>query len=170
MFIYARILFAMLFAVILSFATAVAGDVGKPVGPVLLTVEGHIANTNGDGVAKFDEALLKALGLKTIVTSTTWTKGKSKFQGVLARDVIKAVGGEGASVDAVAVNNYKITIPLSDFEKYDVLFAMELDGKKLTRRDKGPIWIIYPRDAHPELRNEKTDAKSIWQLVKLEIR
>ena len=75
-----RSLIGAVVAVLLSAGIAVAGDIGKPTGPILLTVGGHVANTNGDGIAQFDAALLKGLGLRTITTSTTWTKGKSKFR------------------------------------------------------------------------------------------
>ena len=40
----------------------------------------------------------------------------------------------------------------------------------LTARDKGPIWIVYPRDDIPELRNPRMDANWIWQLAKIEVK
>jgi hypothetical protein len=36
-------------------------------------------------------------------------------------------------------------------------------------RDKGPLWVIYPYDAVPEYKSERIYARSIWQLVSIEV-
>ena len=164
-----------LFAVLLLAATvampALAGEpLPEPSGRVILTISGAIENTNGDGVARFDRAMLERIGVTRIDTSTSWTDGVTKFEGVLARDLLKAVGATGENVSARALNDYAIDIPFSDFESYDVLFAFRMDGVDLTPRDKGPLWIVYPRDENPELRNQNVDAKWLWQLAKLDVR
>jgi hypothetical protein len=151
-------------------APVLAGEpLPQPSGRVILTISGAIENTNGDGDARFDRAMLERLGVTKVDTSTSWTDGVTRFEGVLARDLLKAVGASGDQVSARALNDYAIEIPFSDFESYDVLFAFRMDDVDLTPRDKGPLWIVYPRDGHPELRNQKVDAKWIWQLVKLDV-
>lgn len=144
-------------------------ELAEPEGRVILTISGAIDRTNGDALARFDHNMLKALGTTTITTTTSWTDGPQEFRGVLARDVLKAVGANGGTIAATALNDYQITIPASDFEKYDVLFATHMNGVELTARDKGPIWIVYPRDEHKELRNQKVDAKWLWQLSKISV-
>jgi hypothetical protein len=161
--------FTILFFII-NFNSAIAAGLKKPEGPVILTVSGLISNTNGDGVALYDKDLIAEIGISEINTSTTWTDGKNKFIGVLGRDLLKAVGAKGTEIFAVAVNDYKITIPISDFNKYDVLLATSMNGKVLTRRDKGPIWVVYPRDDHSELQTETINGRMIWQLVKIVVK
>ncbi len=158
---------------LLAIALAAPARAGEPLpqpsGRVILTISGAIEHTNGDGVARFDRAMLERLGVTKVNTSTSWTDGVTRFEGVLARDLLKAVGASGDQVSARALNDYAIEIPFSDFESYDVLFAFRMDGVDLTPRDKGPLWIVYPRDEHPELRNQHVDAKWLWQLVNLDI-
>lgn len=139
-------------------------------GRVLLTVIGAIEHTNADSRAEFDRAMLNRLGTAGLVTTTSRTDGETRFEGVLARNVLRAVGARGTVVTATALNDYSIDIPISDFENYDVLFALSMNGTELTPRDKGAIWIVYPRDVHPELRSPQVDAKWIWQLAKIEIK
>jgi hypothetical protein len=163
-----------LLAVVLLAASAampaLAGEpLPEPSGQVILTISGAIENTNGDGVARFDRAMLEEIGVTQINTSTSWTDGVTKFEGVLARDLLKVVGATGENVSARALNDYAIDIPFSDFESYDVLFAFRMDDVELTPRDKGPLWIVYPRDTSPELRNQNFDARWLWQLVQLDI-
>ena len=52
---------------------AAAQDLGSAEGDVILTVSGGIENTNGDGTASFDLAMLQALEPVTVETSTIWT-------------------------------------------------------------------------------------------------
>lgn len=150
-------------------SAASAGDLPAPAGDVILTVRGNIANTNGNGRARFDRAMLESLGTTGLETRTYWTDNVVRFEGVLARRVIAAVGGTGKTATATALNDYKIEIPLSDFSRYDVLLALKMNGKYMRVRDKGPIWIVYPVDQHPELDNELIRNRWVWQLSKLEI-
>lgn len=151
--------------------TALGADaLPRPTGAVVLTVSGGIANTNAGADARFDRAMLEKLGVRALRTSTTWTTGIKTFEGVLARDVMKTVGAQGAEVRAVALNDYAVSIPMADFERYDVLLAFRMDGQDLTARDKGPLWVVYPRDAHRELNDSKFDARWAWQLKRLEVK
>jgi hypothetical protein len=151
-------------------AVRAADPLPHPTGPVILTVTGAIARTNAQGKAEFDRAMLEALGLSQLATSTEWTDGKPAFTGVLASKLLAAVGAHGTTVLATALDDYQIAIPLDDFTRYPVLLALTMNGAQLTPRDKGPIWIVYPRDDHPELRNPQINERWIWQLQALEVR
>ena len=142
----------------------------KPSGRVILTISGAIDHTNANGRAEFDRKMLERLGTIAFATSTAWTDGTPEFEGVLARDILKAVGAHGTTALAVALNDYSFEIPISDFEDYSVLFALRMNGVELTTRDKGPIWIVYPRDRHRELQNQLTESKWVWQLARIDIR
>lgn len=150
-------------------AGARAADLAPPSGEVLLTISGRIEHTNREGVAAFDRPMLENLGLIELRTWTPWTMGQPMFQGVLAQTLMEAVGAQGAAVHARALNDYEVTIPLSDFRDYRVLVAMYQDGRALTMRERGPLWIVYPWSDHPELDDRPTRQKSIWQLVHLRI-
>lgn len=149
---------------------AVAGSIPNPTGNVVLKVEGSIGNSNASSGAQFDRATLDTLGRHSIRTSTSWTDGVPTFEGVHLADVLKQVAASGKTIIATALNDYSVKIPVSDATKYNVLLADTMNGKTLSRRDKGPLWIVYPRDEHPELQTESYNDRWIWQLVKLEIR
>ena len=155
---------------LLTNANASEKTLPQPEGPVLLTISGAIRNTNGDGVAKLDREMLLSLGEHELTTTTSWTDGEKTFRGVLASDVMELVGAYGTTIDATALNDYVVEIPVSDFEEFGVLFALWMDDQQLTRRNKGPIWPVYPRDDFPELMNRSSDKKWIWQVVTMEIR
>jgi hypothetical protein len=165
---------------VLSGAAALS-VLGRPCGPaadglapprekVVLTVTGAIGLTNVPGRADFDLEMLERLGLGRLTTWTPWTEGEVEFEGVLARRLMEAVAARGTEVDALALNDYAHTIPLEDFQRYDVLLATRVNGQLMRVRDKGPIWIVYPWSEHPELNDSGTREKSVWQLSSLHVR
>jgi hypothetical protein len=132
----------------------------------ILTVSGsHPAAVTVD----LDLAALEQMPHHTIATSTPWTEGVSSYEGVLLRDLLRQLGVSGATIKLTALNDYAITIAAADFDKYDVVLAYARDGQAMPVRDKGPLWVVYPLDDHPELNNEDTHAKMIWQVRRLEV-
>ena len=82
---------------------------------------------------------------------------------------MEAAGAEGESIRVVALNEYASTIPVSDFENYDVILAMQANGQALRVRDQGPLFVIYPFDQHPELLNEEILMRSVWQVARIDV-
>lgn len=137
----------------------------------LLLVTGRISPAlAAEGGARFDREALEALPQHVIRTSTPWTDGVSAFEGPLLCELLEHVGAEGTVLRARALNDYVADIPVEDCERYPVIIALERDGEALSRRDMGPLWIVYPRDDHPELQLETINARWVWQLVELEVR
>ena len=147
-----------------------ADPLAKPTGKVILTVSGAIDRTNAAGKAQFDLAMLQALGLQQITTTTNWTDGKQVFEGVLVQKVLDAVGAHGTTVAATAIDDYSVAIPIADFHDYPVLLALTMNGAAMTAKDKGPIWIVYPRDDYAALRDPKMDLRWVWQLKALVVK
>lgn len=145
-------------------------DIPKPKGEVVLTVTGQIGRTNAPGRAEFDWDMLKTFDIKTLNTSTPWTNGTPVFKGVLVLDLLEHLSAEGTTVRAIALNDYIHDIPISDFRRYPVLIAYEMNGLPLKRRDKGPLWLVFPLDHHAELRNRATERKMVWQLIELQVK
>lgn len=140
-----------------------------PKGPVILTISGNIAVTNVDGAAQFDRDMLVALGMTGIETTTAWTDGVQSFEGVLARAVLERVGARGRTVIATALNDFVAPIPMDELEKYDVILAMVMNGQQMKVSDKGPLWVVYPRNDHAELQDPKLNDRWVWQLRSLTV-
>jgi len=158
------------FAVLLMSAGVISGEtLPSPTGAVLLTVTGRISQTTSDNRAEFDRASLESLGSHQSRTSTAWTDGVSIFEGPLLCDLLSRVGATGTTLLAKALNDYSVEIPIDDCRRYPVILALRRDGHELQRRDKGPIWIVYPRDDYPELRSEQVNTRWIWQLDRLDV-
>ena len=149
-------------------AALAAEPLPLPKGPVILTISGQIEQTNGSGLARFDQEMLEALGKASFVTGTELSAKPQLFEGVALRAALERVGARGKVIRASAMNDYEIPIPVEDL-RYEPILAMKVDGKVLMVRDKGPLWIVYPRDAHEVLHDVRYYARSVWQLNKLHV-
>lgn len=136
----------------------------------ILEVRGAIANTNVDGAALFDMNMLKALPGARLETTTAVTDGVRLFEGFLMRDLLDWVEATGSTVTATAINDYAIDFSTDEFERFDVIVAYRMDGETLLPSDKGPLWIVYPRDQHAELQDIRYDYRWVWQLMQLDVR
>lgn len=149
--------------------SSVAQTLPKPSGPVLLVVTGDIAVTNDADAARFDLALLDSLPQHSFVTATIWTNRSATYSGVLLKDLLQVVGAQGKQLEATALNDYRITLPLEEATDKAPLLATRADGVPLTVRTKGPIWLLYPFDTDDRYRTEETFARAIWQLDRIRI-
>jgi len=159
----------MVAAGLLSAAAARADSLPAPQGDVILTVSGAITNTNDDGTARFDMALLDSLPQHSFATSTIWTEGVDTYEGVLLADLLDALGATGPNLLAKALNDYEISFPVADATAEGPLLAYRANGKPMSVREKGPIWMIFPYDDVEAFRTEQTYARSIWQLDRIVI-
>ncbi len=151
-------------------STAPAACLPPPAGEVLLRVSGAIGCTNAGDEARFDLALLKGLGTMRITTRTPWTEGEGVFEGVSVRRLLAAVQARGGTVRAIALNDYAADIPIEELLRHEALIAWSLDGRRLSRRDKGPLWIVFPWSERPEIDTRLVRQHSVWQLEHLAIR
>ena len=140
-----------------------------PKGKIVLTMRGQITEKNAAELANFDMNMLAALPQHTFSTSTPWFAEPRLFTGPLLRDVLAAVGAQGETLSAVALNNFKIDIPASDAGQFQVIVARLLDGKPMSIRERGPLFIVYPYDTDIQLQSVRYYNRSAWQLRSIEV-
>ena len=137
-----------------------------PKSKVVLTITGATARANRGDKLAFDRPTLEKLGLISYKNSNRWYKDPVTYVGVLGSTLLKVIGipKNATKLKLRAVNDYIIDIPLEDFERWPVMFALKLNGDYLTLRDKGPIWVVYPTHLDEALSGPEHSGKWIWQL------
>ncbi len=139
-----------------------------PSGPVLLEVDGSISRTNDSERAVFDREMLANLDWVEVECYTPFTQGLQRFAGPTLMSLLDTVGANGATLQATAINDYSVEIPLSHAKLHGVILAMEHNGMPMRVRDKGPIWVVYPLKER-EAQSKKFDTEMIWQLARLTV-
>ncbi len=130
----------------------------------VLTVSGK------DKKQTFSMAALKALPQQTIVTKTPWYPDSVKFTGPLLRDVLALAKVKGADISAIALDDYKVQIPMADAQQYDMILAHKINDEAIPVKTKGPLFVVYPYDSKPELQALRFYERSIWQLKALTVK
>jgi hypothetical protein len=156
---------------ILAFpGTLHAANLAAPVDQVILKISGEIAVGNVGDEAHFDREMLRGIGMSEIETTTDWTDGVHRFAGPRLEDVLALVEAGGVRLMATAINDYTVEIPRDFAETYGAILALDMDGEPMSVRDKGPIWIVFPKDSFEELEAPEHNAYWIWQLNRIEVR
>lgn len=119
---------------------------------------------------QFERAELEAMPSATFTTTTSWTEGPQTFTGVPLADFLAGLGVTSGTLRAAAVNDYAVEIPVADAVPGGPIIAYARNGKSMSVRDKGPLWIVYPYDANPDYQSEVIYSRSIWQLDRIEVR
>ncbi|WP_217415321.1 molybdopterin-dependent oxidoreductase [Marinobacterium ramblicola] len=133
-------------------------------------MSGNITETNVPNRADFDLAMLESFPQYDLEMETPWTDGVQRFQGVALNELLLAVGAQGSTLRAMALNDYQATINLDELRDVQVLLAVKLNGRHMRVRDKGPLWIVYPTDSFSAADLPRHQSNMVWQLRSLEIR
>lgn len=157
-----------LFAVAGLVASAASAEpLRTPTDKPILTISGKITSVNAGDTAQFDRAMLESLGMVTVVTTSPWYTGPVKFEGISLDKLMTHVGATGDRVTVIALNDYSTEIPIKDFVEHNTIIALKRDGEYMSVREKGPLFIIYPFDAKPELKSQTYYGRSAWQVAKI---
>ncbi len=149
------------------------GDhVPAPKGPVVLTLRGRIGETNVGDELQFDLATLERLGLHEYRADDYQAEGHVvRFRGVLLDRLLAVADADpdATTLGTVALNDYKADVPVRDAERYPVLVATSVDGKRMSVARYGPTRFVYPNLA---IDFDKTvyDARWVWQLDTVTVR
>ena len=147
--------------------------IAAPKGKVILVISGSIDQSNVQGGAKrveLDAQALDALPVHQIKTGTPWHKEVVTFSGPRLSDLLALVGARGENLQIKALNDYQVKVPVADAAKYEPILARKIDGNPLSIREKGPLFMMYPFDAHPELRNDIYFGRAIWQIATIDVK
>ncbi|MFZ1872955.1 MAG: molybdopterin-dependent oxidoreductase [Chania sp.] len=118
----------------------------------------------------FTDKQLFSMPVHTITTSTSWTP-LAKFEGVALAELLTTVGAKGTTMTFYALNDYSITIPITDVEKYRMILAYKMGGTLLKIRNFGPLFLVYPRDSGgKELNSPLYNSRFIWQITRIDIK
>ena len=159
--------FLIVAATALALNVAFAGPLGAPTSKVVLTISGKIGERNSPQGVQLDMAMIEKLPQHSFTTLTPWEKQPIQFTGPLLRDVLAAVKAQGTVIKAMALNDYQSSIPVEDAMKFDMVMAYKMNGQPISVKTKGPLFIVYPYDAKPELRSAVYYERSPWQVKSL---
>lgn len=127
--------------------------------------------THEDAVTSLTlEELTDMAEARSFTTSTIWTEGPQTFEGVPLAALLETLEISAPTIVAQAINDYAVEIPLEEITQEAPLVAYQQNGQPMSRRDKGPLWLVYPYDSDPDYQTEVIYSRSIWQMDRLSVK
>lgn len=171
--VISKTVLAIFLLVVLLFAfqkeSSASGVLPKPSQRVVLNVTGNISKQNIAGGIALDRAMLESMKTHRFKTKTHWDPKPQEFEGVLVSDFLRYTGAKSKDFKATAYDDYQVSIKDVDFDKYPIILAYKLNGKYMSLRNKGPIWLMFPWDDYPELKTTLNHTMSIYQVKEIDI-
>lgn len=103
------------------------------------------------------------------MTNTPWTEGVQEFTGIWMSQILDALNIRTGVVQMTAINDYSISLDVTEFKQGGALLAFKRNGELLSPRKKGPFWLVWNYDSDPAFRTESIYSNSIWQLDRVTI-
>lgn len=125
--------------------------------------------TSASGSVTFDRTQLEAMNMVSIKTTTPWNEGVVDFEGVPLDQLLENAKAEGATTTVIALNDYSVDIPTSDFAEFGAILAVKRNGAYMPVDDQGPFFVIYPFDSNPALQGQPYYGRAVWQVKELTV-
>lgn len=155
-----------IFASVVFFMSIIQASSTASAGAVILTIDGNVPS----GPISMTMEEIEALGLESLTTVTPWHDGPVTFEGVPFAKLMAHAGVTGGLVEVMALNSYFVQMPFDDVIQAKGLLATRQDGKHMPVADKGPLFLIFPFSARPDLKTESYYSRAVWQIRQITIR
>lgn len=132
----------------------------------ILQVDGAI---NPPAPRRLTVTQIDAIGRVALVTRTPWTVGPQHFDGLPMHRLLDALGAHGQMLRAVALNDYAVSMPISEILAAGAFLATRQDDAPIPVRQRGPFWIVFPWSRRPELDTANNRHRAVWQLQRISI-
>lgn len=124
---------------------------------------------SASGTVTYDRDQLEALGFVSVKTSTPWTEGVVDFEGVPLAKLLEDAKATGATATVIALNEYSVDIPTSDFAEFGTILAVKRNGEYMPVDDQGPFFVIYPFDSDAKLQRQPYYGRAVWQVKEIDV-
>jgi hypothetical protein len=143
-----------------------------PTGPVVLTIDGKIGQTNVGETLQFDMATLESIGLVKYDVDDPFLKKNIVYSGPLLSQLLKVAGAasDATTLTLWALDDYSTDMKIADGNKWPVLVATQADGAYIPLDKNGPLISVFPFNDFPEIDHVTYDNQWLWALAKITVK
>ncbi|MGR7922343.1 molybdopterin-binding protein [Zobellella denitrificans] len=145
---------------------------GKAAEPVVLTIVGNI-QLEGRSYERLDYTLaeLQALPQADITTVHPWVEEARTYRGPELALLLERLFGHARvrTLYLEALNGFSVAVDWQKVAPFTPILAWQENDKVMSRRDKGPLWLMLPFDQVPELQQADFLHFMAWQLRQIRV-
>ncbi|MBD1557106.1 molybdopterin-dependent oxidoreductase [Vibrio sp. S9_S30] len=130
----------------------------------ILTVTGEVEKPVNYTLEK-----IKSFPQFLITTNTPWTNEAHSYKGPKLEDILTDAKAKGSWLTLKALDKYQVTVDFERIRQFNPILAWEDNGKEMSVRGKGPLWVILPKDHYKELQSQIFNDYMVWQLINVEV-
>ncbi len=120
---------------------------------------------NGSVIETDMAALLKEFPTTHFETRLPWYPDQRSFTGIPVSKLIERYGDNKTfAVTFLALNDYAATSTVDDIRAFAPIVAVKMNGKPMKVRHKGPYWLVFNLNKHPEIDNIAYHSQMVWQI------
>ena len=128
-----------------------------------------LGNTKENAPKQITIKEIEKLGITTKEIYNPYEKRSDLYGGVLFDKFVKKYAKKSVkSVTLIAIDDYQVVIPKSEWSTKKVMLSTRMNGKYMSTRSKGPLRIVYP-DYDSQKKEYQTNLSNwIWMIKKIE--
>jgi len=136
----------------------------------VLSVTGLIALKNNDEGYSFTLDELKRLKGTTYVVQDPWM-GECFYQGIELIEILNYVGypAKASKIVLVCSDKKEFTVSIKDAKLYPIMLAYANKGKDLPQNQGGPLKLVFPVTAYPDLAIIYPAESWAWWVVAIRV-
>lgn len=135
--------------------------------PVILSIYGDIRiNERHYDQMDFTLSELQALTQSDITTAHPWSTDPRHYHGVDINALLGLLFNHRRvlSLQLEALNDFSVAVDWSLVAPFSPILAWQENDQVMTRRNKGPLWLMLPFDQVPKVQQADFLHFMIWQL------
>lgn len=141
--------------------------------PVILTISGNIEK-DGHHYEQVEYTLsqLQALPQKEMAILHPWSRQFHTYKGPDLSALLQTLfsGERIKTIYLQALNGFSVAANWQELAPYHPILAWSEDEKVMSRRGKGPLWLMLPYDTLSELQQAEFLHYMTWQLSHITVR
>ena len=93
------------------------------------------------------------------------------YGGVLIDEFVQKYANENTqSIELIAIDDYSITITKDEWKSMRIILSTEINNKKISIKNKGPLRIVFPDYDPQETQYQTNIASWIWMIKKIKFK
>ncbi|WP_245880124.1 molybdopterin-binding protein [Zobellella taiwanensis] len=140
--------------------------------PVILTITGNIRH-QGESLEQLEFTLeqLQALPQRELTTAHLWAREPHRYLGPDLALLMETLFGHAriTTLHLEGLNGYSVAVDWPALAPHQPILAWQENGKTMSRRDKGPLWLLLPFERLSEPQLSDFRHYMVWQLHKIRV-